>query len=411
MEVVLVSDDANLQKVCRQVLGDTLGSGWGFTVVSEPTSLAADLYIWDLERSMDILHSLNPLDWQKHIILLPRNQLASIQESQLPVVSIVLKPFTEATLRSFLEQACARFITRESAIDREQIRNLCADRDELLQYVMQANLKLQQYDQDRTNFLARAIHDFRAPLTAISGYCGLLLGGHLGDLSCEQRQVLERMQYSAKRLTNMANAMFQLSIRQRVTQHPLLEQNDIHETVEQALYEMRPFLEEKGIVCSVQLTPPLEPLFFEKAQMEQVLVNLIDNACKFTPRQGSLQIRGYPYFWDRRRSTTSVGVMERRHRQVHLANSYRIDVCDSGPGISPSQLPYIFEEYTSYRGSNDRSGGGLGLAICRMIVTQHQGHIWAETSSQGAVFSFVLPFHRKPVVAEKWEQSLAMSAH
>jgi signal transduction histidine kinase len=69
-----------------------------------------------------------------------------------------------------------------------------------------------------------------------------------------------------------------------------------------------------------------------------------------------------------------------------------VDICDSGPGIAAEHLDRIFEEYTSYSGGHDRSGGGLGLAICKLILSQHQGRVWAENSSEGAVFSFVLPF-------------------
>ena len=101
--------------------------------------------------------------------------------------------------------------------DQTSIANsLRADRDEILQCLIQANLKLQEYDQDRTTFLARAVHDFRAPLTAISGYCGLLLGEPLGPLTENQREVLRRMQHSTKRLSRMASAMFQLSVGRHV---------------------------------------------------------------------------------------------------------------------------------------------------------------------------------------------------
>src|SRR5262249_32429403 len=155
--------------------------------------------------------------------------LAMLQESRFTGAHFILKPFTRATLRSFLDQACARFLPQDS--NNTSIQMLRADRDELLQSVIQTNLKLQEYDQDRTNFLARAIHDFRAPLTALTGYCGLLLGDHLGGLAPDQREVIQRMQHSAKRLSRMANAMFQLSICQRVEQQPNLQEDDIRESI------------------------------------------------------------------------------------------------------------------------------------------------------------------------------------
>jgi signal transduction histidine kinase len=150
---------------------------------------------------------------------------------------------------------------------------------------------------------------------------------------------------------------------------------------------------------SIKITADFEVcgdgLYFEGGQIEQVLINLLDNACKFTPKEGSVEIRGYPYFWERRssRHILSIGA-ERRRRSTAEPNSYRLDISDSGGPIPEEHLHRIFEEYTSYSGGLDRSGGGLGLAICRMIITQHNGKVWAENRDSGPLFSFVLPLHR-----------------
>src|SRR5262249_15508510 len=85
---------------------------------------------------------------------------------------------------------------------------------------------------------------------------------------------------------------------------------------------------------------------------------------------------------------------ERRHRNLAEPTAYRIDIRDSGNAIPAEHLDHIFEEYTSYSGGRDRSGGGLGLAITRMIVNQHEGHVWAENTESGPMFCIVLPVHR-----------------
>src|SRR5207248_11394320 len=109
-----------------------------------------------------------------------------------------------------------------------------------------------------------------------------------------------------------------------------------------------------------------------------------------------IEIRGYPYFWERRRSGNQMMTpgAERRHQATECANSYRIDIRDSGSPVPQEHLERIFEEYTSYSGGRDRSGGGLGLSICKMIITQHDGHVWAENTESGPMFSFVLPIRR-----------------
>jgi two-component system phosphate regulon sensor histidine kinase PhoR len=175
-----------------------------------------------------------------------------------------------------------------------------------------------------------------------------------------------------------------------------LEKADIRDCLDQALHEVALVLEDKRISVVAEIEPAPEGLFFEKSQMEHALANLLDNACKFTPRDGMIQIKGYPFFWERRAAQEASldRARERRVRQIEGFNSFRVDIRDSGPGIPAVHADRIFEEYTSYGGKQDRSGGGLGLAICRMILRRHQGHLWAESHPSGAVFSFVLPLRK-----------------
>jgi signal transduction histidine kinase len=400
IEVCLVSQSAELHKLCSEVLEELFGQNIGFHAGTDHGS-KSDVYIWDFQPNMVFP---NDLDWrqkQKHFFLLQRRQVPAFrQKAPSPDLNLLLKPVTRATLKAFLANSLAP--SHDAAVG-PQLHSMRADRDEILQCLIQTNLKLQEYDQERTNFLARAIHDFRAPLTALCGYSGLLLGEQLGPLSEDQKEVLQRMHYSAKRLSRMASAMFQLSVGQHVEAKPNFQKADIRECIDQAVHELMPFADEKRISFSVELTPVEQSMFFERAQLEQVLINVLDNACKFTPRQGLVEIQGYPFFWERRRQTAGgPRNQDRRTADSHAPNSFRVDIRDSGPGISPEHLNSIFEEYTSYSGGQDRSGGGLGLAICKLILSRHQGRIWAESSSTGAVFSFVLPFRLKdsPVSVE-----------
>jgi two-component system clock-associated histidine kinase SasA len=190
----------------------------------------------------------------------------------------------------------------------------------------------------------------------------------------------------------MATAMFQLSVGRQVEKRPNLQQADVDVCVNQAMHEIAPFSEAKHIRLSVQMMPPPHQLYFDRGQIEQVLINLLDNACKFTPKYGSIEVRGYPFFWERRaKFKTAITNGERRTSRLQAPNSYRVDICDSGPGVLAENLDKIFEEYTSYSGGQDRSGGGLGLAICKFILNLHQGQVWAESSENGTRFSFVLP--------------------
>jgi signal transduction histidine kinase len=258
--------------------------------------------------------------------------------------------------------------------------------------LIEANLKLQEYDQDRNNLVARGIHDFRAPLTAVSGYCGLLLSGALGALSTEQKEVIERMQQSSKRLWRMAAAMLQLSLGRQRQPRPELRKCDLLECLNQAMNEITPVAAGKQISITADLQPEGRFLYIEQSKIEQVLINVLDNACKFTPKFGEIEIHGYSYFWERRKISSAVPAGgERRTRHSRQPNSYRVDIRNSGAPIPAQHIEDVFEEYTSYSKGEDRSGGGLGLAICRMFASQHDGSIWAENTERGPRFSVVLP--------------------
>jgi signal transduction histidine kinase len=389
MDVKLVSRDRDLHKLCCEILAELPNHGWTLTVVG-PEGGASDssLYIWDFEPDTVLPECLNGKASQ-HLFLVTRKDLPDFRQKLQEVgIHLLLKPVTRATLAAFLGLAISAQEDRISTA-----ATLRADRDEILQCLIQTNLKLQEYDQDRTNFLARAVHDFRAPLTALSGYCGLLLGDALGNLEDNQKEVLRRMQNSVRRLSRMASAMFALSIgRQR--KKPLdLQRADIRACLEQALHEVGPFVEEKRIAIAVNFDPRPTLFYFEPDQIEQVLVNILDNACKFTRKAGYIEVKGYPFFWQRRKVRSITTGMERRREASTEPNSYRVDIIDSGDAIPEHHMPVIFEEYTSYSGGRDRSGGGLGLAICKLIVTQHEGTVWAENTVAGPMFSFVLPLH------------------
>jgi signal transduction histidine kinase len=392
MKVTLISRDKELYRLCHDILSDVTKQSWTLSTV-EPgqAPLNSDLYLWDLQPAA--IPAGFPKGTATHLCLVSRKDLPLQAQSETLSPNILLKPVTRATLAAFLTLATSAYEHRLS--DRTALR---ADLDEILQYLIQTNLKLQEYDQDRTAFLARAVHDFRAPLTALSGYCGLLLSEPLGPLTKDQREVIQRMLNSTQRLSRMAAAMFQLSVGRQVKRLLDLQPGDIQACLDQALHEVTPFADEKCLTITVDTSPAARQLFFEPGQIEQVFINILHNACKFTSKSGAIEVSAYPFFWERRTNSSAVPI-DRRRRTVRDANSYRLDICNSGPPIPQEHLSRIFEEYTSYAGGRDRSGGGLGLAICRMIISEHDGKIWAENTSAGPMISIVIPMRPETMYA------------
>ncbi len=366
----------------------------------------ADLYIWDYVPGVDLQSNFMGREGAQHLVLTDPKYLDSLAHLQSSVC-VLLKPINPLTLRAFAELTSREWALRQQAHEANTLR---LDRDALLQYVLEVNLKLQEYDQERINFLARALHDFRAPLTALQGYCGLLVDGKFGFVSTAQRELLDRMGRSTKRLARLAGGTLEMLLQGRFDNRPKRVAGDIEETLNEALHDVYPFIQDKGIGLNVDIQRPNGALLFEAEQLHNVFVNLLENSCKFTPKHGTIEIRGYPACQDSESGQQDV-FSEGQARAPHF---YRVDISDSGPGVPPHLKERIFEQYASYSDANDRSGGGLGLAICKAIITSHLGAIWATPIQGGGRFSFVLPleppemaYHREGLTEMRLEPESA----
>ena len=154
MYVKLVSEDRDLYKLCRESLDDIPGHAWDISAVDcQEHDDASDLWLWDYHPAM-VLSEFTSLSPSKHLFLVARKDLTSFRSRASVDAHILLKPVTRATLAAFLGLAVSAHDDRTSIA-----KSLRADRDEILQCLIQTNLKLQEYDQDRTTFLARAVHD------------------------------------------------------------------------------------------------------------------------------------------------------------------------------------------------------------------------------------------------------------
>lgn len=348
----------------------------------------ADLYIWNYAPGADLWPHVYEHSAAQHLIL--ADSKSAEEFGTLPhSACVLLKPASGFTIRAFIELARKTWEMRQRAREADALR---LDRDALLQYVIEVNLKLQEYDQERNNFLARALHDFRAPLTALHGYCGLLAEGKLGTVSTSQRELLDRMRCSTRRLTRLASGTLELLNEGRTARKSERLPGDIGDAVDQALHDVYPLILDKEIEIDVQMEPATGALLFDTEQIQQVLVNLLENSSKFTPKDGKIVIRGYPVDNAAAAGTGPAGWQPKAITTApNSGGGYRIDIMDSGPGIAAHLAEMIFEQYTSYGGTGDRSGGGLGLAICRAIVVAHGGAIWVIPSRDGGCFSFVLP--------------------
>ncbi len=373
--VCMIGSNQALADSCRANL-DRLCPGGYHLQESESSNAPSgcDIYIWDFESSTSVPPVMLNTGKATKVVIVKKSSLASVRRKLSGAeFTHVLSPATPLSLRTVLESAIARpQLPRPEEITSSRVK------------LLQANPRLRKHDEDRSNFLSRAIHDIRMPLMSVQGYCGLLLAGQVGCLEPEQAEILEKMQRSVTRLCGLVEATMDLGTGSQVNKKLRLERASIDACVQQAVYEIRPFVERKQIRLNIEVEAPNGVLLFDAGKLEQVLVNLLDNACKFTPKGGTIAIRG-------------LTITDQELGQVGLPEGtagYCISVNDNGRGIDQDHIEQIFDEHTSFGDAMDRSGSGLGLAICRMIVEAHQGRIWAESGTQGSSLSFVLPLAR-----------------
>ena len=374
MRVCLVSNDQKL----RHFVSEIVGAGV-FSIAHGEHLTYADFYVFDFQRS-SVVPDFGEAG--NHLFLVDPSDLPAFgQQMDEKPGCILLKPLARRAFQAFLDSFRQ---TWEARSERQEAERFRSERDELLQHLLQANLSLQEYDQERTRFLARALHDLRTPLMSLRGICGLLLESDVGPLNQQQRELLQHMESSSARMARLSTGMFELSVEGRVQRTPQFEPGDIDHCVRHALQEVGTFVREKQLVVVSHVAPPPKTMFMESQRIEQLLINLLENACRFTPRGGKIEVRGYSVCWDFRYAIAK--------SSAGLPNAYRIDIRDSGPGIEADMLKAIFEQYTPAVGPADRSGGGSGLAICKLAAEGHKGRVWATSDKEGAVFSLVLPF-------------------
>lgn len=236
------------------------------------------------------------------------------------------------------------------------------------------DLSRKQQLQFKDQFLSHVSHELRTPLTSIYQFATILLDGLAGAMPVEQREHLETILRSANQLRTMIGDLLEAtraeSGKTRVEKRCI----SIHEVIQQAVAMLQASALEKGVVLEAGVDSRIPLVLADPDRVLQILNNLIHNAIKFTPRDGSVIVKACLVEAD--------------------AGFVYISVSDSGIGVSPEARPLIFERLYQDPDSIDdsRKGLGLGLYIARELVQLHGGRIWLESErGSGSTFSFTLP--------------------
>ncbi|HEX4207556.1 MAG TPA: ATP-binding protein [Ktedonobacteraceae bacterium] len=246
--------------------------------------------------------------------------------------------------------------------------------------VKDKNAALERANQLKSQFLANVTHELRTPLHSIISYGALILEGFVeGELTSEQEEHIQFMVRRAEDLSILVDDMLDLSKieadRIEVKLEPLALAACLNEVVDQ----LKPLATNKGLYLNLKATDNLPMALADSHRVRQVAINLVSNALKFTEHGGVTM------------------------RCNHLRERDRVQVVveDSGIGISPAALEYIFEAFRQADGSTTRrfGGTGLGLTIARKLIELQGGEISVESVvGQGSAFSFTLPIASPPTL-------------
>jgi signal transduction histidine kinase len=228
----------------------------------------------------------------------------------------------------------------------------------------------------KNQFLSHVSHELRTPLTCIHQYVTLLLDGLAGPVAVEQMDHLKIVLKSVNQLHAMIRDLLEAtradSGKLRVEPRCI----DIGELMRQSVAMMRPSAAEKHVGIEVVVDPAIPLVYADPDRALEVLINLTDNAIKFTPPEGSIIVKA--------------SLVETDPSSVYLS------ISDTGRGIPQDALPQVFERLYQDPEAVDgnRSGLGLGLYIAKEIVVLHGGRMWvASEPGSGSTFSFTLPLY------------------
>lgn len=234
-----------------------------------------------------------------------------------------------------------------------------------------ANEKLRKLDKAKSEFISIASHQLRTPLTVIKGYISMILEGSFGKLKIKQKEALKKVFASGERLIQLVENLLNISRIESGRMQFNYEEVSLEEAIKNLLDQLKLKAEKKNIKLLFKKIDKIEKIKIDKEKISQVVINLVDNAIKYTDK-GKIEVS-----------------LEKKGKKLIFC------VKDSGIGIGKDNLPSLFRKFSREAGvfTVNREGTGLGLYVAKKIIEQHKGEIWAKSkgSGEGSEFCFSLP--------------------
>ncbi len=292
------------------------------------------------------------------------SDITSITEGDEEIVSILASQLGQSleNARNFEREFSSKNILESTVTDRTQ-------------QLTSALEEVQTINKAKSDFISAVSHELRTPLTSIKGYASILIAGKLGEVPQPVKERLEKINYHTDNLVTLINNMLDISRIESKKMEMNLSPNSLEDVLENVGDLLAPQMTEKQINWKVNIPSDFPKIIFDDRQIDRVFINLIGNALKFTPPQGTISV------------TVEKG----------KENNALISVTDTGVGIDEESVKRLFEEF--YRVDNPINetvkGTGLGLSLVKKIIEAHRGEIWVTSKlNTGTTFHFTLPLNK-----------------
>ncbi|HLF18963.1 MAG TPA: GAF domain-containing sensor histidine kinase [Candidatus Omnitrophota bacterium] len=240
--------------------------------------------------------------------------------------------------------------------------------------------EVKKISKTKSDFISAVSHELRTPLTSIKGYAAILITGKLGEIPEKVKERLEKINLHSDNLVNLINELLDISRIESGRVEMKMTEHDLRQTAENVHDLLTPQMKNKNINWELNVDKNVPNMIYDSSQVERIFINLVGNAVKFTPENGTISVKAT---WDKEKDLVEIGVS------------------DTGIGIPEDDLGKLFSEFfrVDNKINQNVKGTGLGLALAKKIVEAHHGEIWVtSTVNQGTTFHFTLPV--KPKKAE-----------
>ncbi|HOX55079.1 MAG TPA: ATP-binding protein, partial [Candidatus Omnitrophota bacterium] len=366
---ICISQDAKevflpLQMLFLQL---TLLSAFLVIIIIFTSYVFASMFVKPIQTLHEATEKIAEGDLDYPIHIRTEDEIEQLADSFKYMISVLKEK--QDSLQELTNNLEAKVKERTSELTRSQEATL-----NILEDLTEAKRKIEESMRIKTEFTSMVSHELRTPLTAIKEGIGIVLDGSAGQINIDQKDFLETAKRNVDRLARLINDVLDFQKLESGRMPFNFQEGDLNAVIKESCVSMKPQADSKNIRFEINLAENLPRMNFDKDKIAQVMVNLINNAIKFTIAGGI-------------RVSTILG-----------NNTVKVAVEDTGPGIKKEDMPKLFQRFQQLGEYHERrvASSGLGLAISKEIIEMHKGKIWVESEyGKGSTFYFVLPIKER----------------